>query len=337
LVKDLDPQPSLFLGKVPLIDVRAPVEFAAGHLPGAVNLPLLNDEERAAVGTEYKLTGQEAAVALGHKLVSGENKARKIAAWRSYVTAHPDSVFYCFRGGMRSQISRSWLAAEGPERPLVIGGYKTARTYLSEQLIAISSRMEFVVVAGTTGSGKTQLISALGPHAVNLEGLANHRGSAFGGYCTPQPSQASFENSLAVELLNQRGPAIVEDESRMIGRVSLPGPMFERMKSSETVLIEEPLEERIENIKREYVDFPAKTASPYPVLRSAIQAISKKLGGARTKEILELMDSRRDHEWIARLLKEYYDPLYEDGLRRRSPRIIFKGRRDSCLNFLMHE
>jgi tRNA 2-selenouridine synthase len=334
LAKDAVPHAELFLNEIPFIDVRAPVEFAEGHLPGAVNLPLLNDEERAAVGTVYKNKGQQAAIDLGHSLVSGAAKEGRIAAWRDFARAHPSAIFYCFRGGLRSQISREWLAQSGHDLPLITGGYKAARTFLLLKLHERAAGLDYVVIAGATGGGKTELIRALGDKAIDLEGLANHRGSAFGGNETPQPSQANFENTLAVELMRRTGPVPIEDESRMIGRVSLPASLFDKMREAPVVLVEEPLEARIENIRREYVERPAKRGSPYPGIRAAVHAISRKLGGARAKEVLELLESADDAAWIEKLLKYYYDPLYEAGLKRRAPEILFRGTGKDCLEFM---
>ena len=121
----------IFLNDVPMMDVRAPIEFAQGAFPGVVNLPLMNNEERQKVGTCYKQRGQEAAIALGHSLVSGETKNGRIAAWAAFAKAHPKGVLYCFRGGLRSQITQQWLQSEaGMAYPRVIGGYKAMRTFL---------------------------------------------------------------------------------------------------------------------------------------------------------------------------------------------------------------
>lgn len=331
LVKDVSPLAALFLEKIPLIDVRAPVEFAAGHLPGAVNLPLLDDQERAAVGAEYKLKGPEAAVALGHRLVSGANRERKISAWREFVQKNPKAIFYCFRGGLRSQISREWLRHAGTDRPLMVGGYKAARQFLLESLNSSASALKLVVIAGPTGSGKTSLVASLMERSVDLENLAHHRGSAFGAYADPQPSQVDFENQLSVELMKKTGQVFLEDESRMIGKLTVPAPLFDRLREAPVILIEEPIDVRIENIRREYVDGPSRFGSPYPGLKNSVQAISRKLGGVRTKEILELLEARADKDWIRLLLEYYYDPLYHAGLKRRSPLVLFRGSVRECL------
>jgi tRNA 2-selenouridine synthase len=125
---------SLFFEDTPLIDVRAPVEFATGSLPNSVNLPILNDEERALIGTTYKTQGRETAIQLGHQLISGDVKEQRLQAWRSYIDLHPHAVIYCFRGGLRSQITQQWLKEAGIQRPLITGGYKAVRSFIIETI-----------------------------------------------------------------------------------------------------------------------------------------------------------------------------------------------------------
>ena len=179
----------IFLNDVSMMDVRAPIEFAQGAFPGVVNLPLMNDEERQKVGTCYKQRGQEAAITLGHSLVSGEIKNGRIAAWAAFAKVHPHGVLYCFRGGLRSQITQQWLQSEaGIAYPRVIGGYKAMRTFLLETTQAAAQECDFTVLSGSTGTGKTELIAQL-HHGIDLEGHANHRGSSFGQRITGQPTQ----------------------------------------------------------------------------------------------------------------------------------------------------
>lgn len=348
---DLNPEqlaPLLVKGQT-FIDVRAPMEFKEGHLPGAINLPLLNDEERHRVGLTYKQNGQEAAVKLGHQLIAGPVKEARLNAWRELVASQPEAIFYCFRGGMRSQISRQWLADVGLKQRLVRGGYKASRQFLLETLTQILVRRDFVMVAGPTGSGKTEWIQDAAEFAatLDLEKMAHHRGSAFGGYLEPQPSQANFENELVVALLKteqSRGQILVEDESRMIGRIALPQMMYEKILSSPVVWLDEPREVRAQNICREYV-MNAPGDERFGPLQRAVEAISKRLGGLRTQEVLaDLKLANEEFKlngtfesnpvWIAKLLEYYYDPLYLGSLDRRKVQVLFKGRRDACLDFL---
>lgn len=361
-----------FIRGLPLVDVRAPVEFQQGSLPGAVSLPIMNDEERAAVGTTYKRQGQEAAVRLGHELVSGDVKARRVEAWKSFFAANPEAVFYCFRGGKRSQISQQWLREAGVERPLVIGGYKATRQMLMKELEEFAVRRSVLVVSGPTGSGKTHFLRSLQNYPVlDLEGLAHHRGSAFGSLGVEQPSQIDYENRLAVSILkleDKFSPQIkplIEDESRLIGRISQPASFFVRLRASPVLWLDEPLEVRVDNVYQDYIAETAigealraapRCASEAEILRSqavalfdryarSLQSIHRKLGGLRTQEVqadlekarwdfLENQELSHNKVWIEKLLRYYYDPLYLESLERRQVQILFKGSRPEAAKFL---
>lgn len=251
----------LFVTETPLIDVRAPVEFLQGSLPGSVNFPILNDEERALVGTTYKKQGQEAAIRLGYQIISGPVKQSRLDQWLRFVRRNPRTVLYCFRGGKRSQITQQWLREAGVETPLIVGGYKMVRQFLIDAIDKFSEDKKLLVVTGPTGSGKTKLIHEVRDSypSLDLEAIARHRGSAFGGLPFPQPTQIDFENQLAVSLLKLEnriqydGLLLVEDESRFIGKVYLPASFFARMRSSEVIWLDESFEARVENIFEDYV------------------------------------------------------------------------------------
>ncbi len=239
------------------IDVRAEIEFARGAIPGAVNLPILTTAEREQVGTCYKRQGQEAAVALGHRLVSGTVREQRIARWCAELGAHPDALVYCWRGGMRSGLAAEWIAAEGVPVRLIKGGYKALRQRLLRELEAPQPREPLYVIGGRTGSAKTDLIKAL-PWSVDLEELAHHRGSSFGRRVGATPAQTDFENRLALALLRRRhalpGTALfLEDESRMIGSISVPLDLHQAMKAAPLVIIDAPFESRVEQILRDYI------------------------------------------------------------------------------------
>ncbi len=338
---------SLFLEARPLIDVRAPVEFAQGHLPGAVNLPLLNDEERAEIGTTYKNSGGEVAIARGHELISGEVRQNRIRAWLDFLSKNPGAYFYCYRGGLRSQISRQWTAEAGIERPLIPGGYKAVRNYLTEKIHQLSTESHFLVVCGPTGAGKTKLLQSLKQSSIDLEELANHRGSAFGKRKSAQPSQANFENQLAVTLLrrHQSRCLLVEDESRTIGKIFLPASTFEKMRQSDVIWIDEPMEVRVENILEEYVRKTELGNEVFDSFERALTAISNRLGGLRTQEVSELILTARatylesgdlspNKAWIEKLLTYYYDPLYLSSFERRKPNVAFRGSHQACREYL---
>ena len=222
---------------LPLIDLRAPTEFALGAFPGAVNLPLLTDTERTAVGTRYKECGQQAAIALGHELVSGTTRNARIDAWRGFIAAHPDALLYCWRGGLRSQIAQEWLREGGVEVARVEGGYKALRRACLHAIDEFCATTQLLVIAGRTGCGKTELLNEFDA-IIDLERLVNHRGSAFGSMSTPQPTPIAFENRLAIEMLRAMGHSriIVEDESRTIGRLALPDPLHFAMQAAPLVV-----------------------------------------------------------------------------------------------------
>lgn len=356
---------NIFLENVPFIDVRAPVEFAQGHLPGAVNFPILDDAERALIGTIYKQQGNAAAVQKGFEIVSGAVKEGRVQQWRSFIEAHPQTILYCFRGGQRSRITQGWLRDIGIERPLIVGGYKKARQFLMDELGRASTSRPFLVLSGSTGSGKTKFIRSLETlyPSLDLEKGACHRGSAFGATTEPQPTQVNFENTLSVSLLKleqkflPQQSILVEDESRMIGRVSVPEILFLQMRASPVIWLVEPLDVRVQNIFEDYIlqtaigNLGAEEGSEQRALgvfaqyKKAVLAIQKKLGGLRATEVyadieraesdfVEHRDLKGNTVWIEKLLRYYYDPLYLGSLERRQVQIAFKGSSGEALQFL---
>ena len=332
----------------PLLDVRAPSEFQLGQLPNSFNAPILNDEERAQVGTAYKQHGHDAAVALGHRLVSGETKAMRIAAWQDFCHANPEAFIMCWRGGQRSELAQQWLAEAGLTHKRVPGGFKTLRKTCLQ--ILDDPRKNWWLVSGRTGSAKTVLIQTL-RQSVDLEGLANHRGSAFGRRLTPQPTPVTFENALAVRYL-QHGfeSLIVEDESRTIGRIGLPLAWHAQMQQAPIALVEATLEERVEHIHKEYVQDAlveyAAAKLPETDLQAhyegAVHRIKRRLGGVRvaelTQKIQQAFSHQGDHrDWISYLLREYYDPMYDFQLKRKADRVQFRGSRQEVQAFLMEQ
>ncbi len=328
-----DDHATLLRAATPAIDVRSPGEFARGAVPGAVNLPLLTDDERAQVGICYKAKGQAAAVALGHQLVSGAARRERIARWRDFATENRDAVFYCARGGLRSAIAQEWLAEDGVPRARVHGGFKALRQTCLAVLEQARCR-RLLLVGGRTGTGKTRLVRGV-PHSIDLEGLANHRGSAFGGLPTPQPPPIAFENALAAALLRlpPDAPIALEDEGRNIGRLAIPAPVLDAMRNAPIVLLEIPEPERVENILREYV---LEADRPQERLPAALARIERRLGGARYREIAAQMEAAfaagppaqhpaPHRQWIRALLKHYYDPMYDHQLAGKRERVVLRG------------
>lgn len=346
----------LLLRNTPLLDVRAEIEFKEGSIPQAHNIPILNSEERAAVGTCYKQHGQEAAIVLGHELVTGENKQAKMQKWINWHQQNPNGVLYCFRGGMRSRITQEWLKEAGVHVPKVEGGYKALRHFLLEMLESHISQIDFLVLSGATGSGKTRILKTLKEqHTVlDLEEIANHLGSAFGGIRGEQPTQINFENQLSLELMKikNKGPSkvLVEDESRLVGRRALPISLHNKIKSSPVFVIQVPLQQRVQNIFEDYITLPLKNPSidrsqHFNLLINALSNIQKKLGTERYREIkTDLSDACLDsifhdkHEahqvWIEKLLLSYYDPIYKSSLERNHTHKTQEGDLNSLLKWL---
>ncbi|TFH84969.1 tRNA 2-selenouridine(34) synthase MnmH [Billgrantia azerbaijanica] len=334
-----------------LIDVRAPVEYAQGALPGALNLPLMDDEERRAVGIAYKQRGQQAAIALGETLVSGGIKAARVAAWQRLVADHPEAIIYCFRGGLRSQIAQEWLAAAGVMRPRIRGGWKAMRQALCARIDAAAGQ-PLLVVGGLTGCAKTALIEAL-DNGLDLEGCARHKGSAFGRHPLPAPSQIDFEHAMGHRLLSLPGPLVVEDESRHIGSANVPLTFWHAMQQAPRLRVEMPLDWRLAQIQKDYIDDLWAVhrqqfgdwlgwALMRKQLATALSRLRKRLGGARLARLSRLQAlAFREHErgnpqaheaWLAPLLTEYYDPMYRYQLEKRDPgRFLHVGDWESCL------
>lgn len=351
---------ALFLAGVPLLDTRAPVEFRQGAFPGAVNLPLMTDVERQKVGTCYKQHGQQAAIELGHQLVSGKVKASRIAAWADFARQHPDGYLYCFRGGLRSQITQQWLKSEaGIDYPRITGGYKAMRQFLIETTQVAVRECRFVLVGGLTGTGKTEVIAQL-PNSLDLEGHANHRGSSFGKRATPQPPQIAFENALAIDILRKRaagiGSFVLEDEGRIVGSCSVPLELHQGMQHYPMVWLEDSLAGRTERILRDYVidlcaEFIAEHGEEqgFPLfaarLQQSLDNIIKRLGSERHQRFSAIMQHALAEQertgavdlhraWITGLLNEYYDPMYAFQRQNKASRIEFAGEQAAVVEYL---
>ncbi len=346
------PLQTVLMSGVPLIDVRAEIEFKAGSFPSAVNMPILNDHERERVGICYKHDGPTAAEALGHQLVSGAIRKGRIDSWSEFISHHPDAQLYCFRGGLRSTLAQQWLMDRGIEITKIEGGYKALR----QSLLAVFENLpELVVVAGKTGTGKTDFLNRVS-NKVDLEHRANHRGSAFGKQLTDQPAQIDFENEVALDFLKlTAGPVLIEDESRLIGRINLPLPLQKAMAEAPIVLLEDDIEHRVARINREYLieQYQALEAQSRSVSEAqdaleaifynALSAIKKRLGSERHKSLENLMDVgfqiqktgdfSAHNAWIRVLLEEYYDPMYEYQLSKKQSRIIDAGTQDALLKY----
>lgn len=350
---------SIVLNENHLIDVRAPIEYAKGAFPNSINLPIMNDEERHQVGIKYKEEGNEVATALGHQLVGGPIKEERIAAWQAFMKDHPDALLYCFRGGARSRISQEWLEEAGTPITRLEGGYKAFRNYLLEILNGSTLKATPITLGGHTGSGKTILIKKL-QNAVDLEGIAHHRGSSFGRHIDPQPSQIDFENTLAYRLIQHEAAGyhhlILEDESRNVGKCFINQDLMNYFRSGHMVLVQTTIEERVVNTLEEYVTLSQKAhvdrfgyetgmAAWFDYIHGSMTRVERRLGAERLKDLLHLLTSAYNAqlegasdqvhaEWIHRFLVEYYDPMYSYQMANSTRPILFEGRPDQVLEFL---
>lgn len=303
-------------------DVRSPAEFAQGHIPGAISLPLFSNEERTAVGTVYKQQGQKAAIALGLE-ITGPKLASFVKQASTY-TSEGNAKVYCWRGGMRSA-SMAWLLGfAGLKTATLQKGYKAFRNYVLQEL---ERPRKLVVLGGMTGSGKTAILESLkirGEQVIDLEAIANHRGSTYGKLAIPhpQPSSEHFENVIAA-LLSKTDPSRplwIEDESRLIGTCHIPNGLFNQMQNSPLVVMEIPIEERLQRLKLEYGNLPIE------LLTAATEKIGKQLGGQRKKGAIGALEQGNVGQALEIVLG-YYDHAYMYSLtKRKQPVTRIEGR-----------
>lgn len=294
-----------------VIDARSPSEFALDHIPGAINCPVLDDEERRIVGTLYKQQGAFAARRVGGAMVAANlarhlraNFADKPAAWKPLV--------YCWRGGLRSSSMVGWLRLVGWDAQQLGGGYKRWRRHVIETLERIGPELSLRVICGATGSAKTRVLQALaqrGVQTIDLEGLAGHKGSMLGALPgRDQPSQKAFETELACKLeeMDVRRPVYIEAESRKIGRISLPTALLERMRNSPCFEILATPQSRLAYLLRDY----AYLGDDPEALAQRLEPLYE----AHGKELLARWQAlAREHrlaELFAELAERHYDPLY---------------------------
>ncbi len=294
----------------PIIDVRSPAEFASGHIPSAINMPLLSNDERVIIGTLYKQVSPEAALIEGLKIAGP--KFANFVSQALQLTDKKISI-YCWRGGMRSSFMASLFSLAKLDVTLLEGGYKTFRQHA---LDLFQSSYQLKILGGHTGSGKTEILkelNLLGEQVIDLEGLASHRGSAFGsiGQEKPQPSNEHFENLIASKLfpLDINRPIWIEDESRTIGQCTIPNDFFSQMRTSPLYVIEVPKSDRILRIQKEYAPFG------YQHLVVPTKKLEKRLGNQRMQEALECIEN--NDPYFFSLLLDYYDKAYNEMTKRR--------------------
>jgi tRNA 2-selenouridine synthase len=301
-----------------IFDVRSPGEYKHAHIPGALNMPLFNDEERAIVGTIYKQESREAAIRRGLdffgpkmrsmvELVEGQLKSGTLPADHTILV-------HCWRGGMRSSGVAWLLDLYGFKVHFLSGGYKAYRNWVLQQL---SKDYNFSIIGGNTGSGKTGIIRQLfekGLPVLDLEGLASHKGSAFGNIgMPPQPSQEMFENKMAMSLFHnsEKGGTIwMEDESQRIGDINIPGSLWQHMIHKPVYFLDIPFEKRLDHIVEEYGLLDRER------LVNAIIRIRKRLGGAETQDAIHHLIHDNVRESFKILLR-YYDKFYAKSMQKK--------------------
>ncbi|MCF0051849.1 tRNA 2-selenouridine(34) synthase MnmH [Dyadobacter sp. LJ53] len=297
---------------VPLADVRTPAEFAHGHIPGAFNLPLFSNEERVLVGTTYKQVGREEAILLGFDLTGSKwsgfiKQALEVAPGKK-VAVH------CWRGGMRSGAMAWALSLYGFEVFLIEGGYKSFRRCALE---LFQKPAAFLILGGRTGSGKTKILrelASLGEQVIDLEDLAQHQGSSYGTMNRlVQPTQEQFENNLACQLkdINREKCLWVEDESRNIGKLTIPTPFFNQMSSATLIDINVGLDQRVQALTLEYGPLEKE------FLIACTNRIHKRLGPLQTKQAIAAISEGNMEEFI-RIVLVYYDKTYQKDMAKRS-------------------
>lgn len=302
----------LFMKEQSIIDVRSPEEFRRGHIPGARNIPLFSDSERAIVGTVYKQKSKQAAIDLAYKYVTPKLQWYVDEAIK--ISNNGSLVVYCWRGGMRSKSFTDHLIDNGLYNvSRVIGGYKAYRNYV---LTNFARPYRINVLGGYTGSGKTHILaelSKLGEQVIDLEKLARHKGSAFGGIGQKsQPTTEQFENDLfhQIRIFDSERDIWVEDESHSIGHVVIPLPFFKQIREGKLFFIDISVEERIKLLVDEY------SALDKTQLADAINRISKRLGGLNKQLALSALNDNNFSQ-VARIALQYYDKSYLKGMKDR--------------------
>ena len=304
---------------LPIIDVRSPGEYERAHIPGAVSIPLFDNDERALVGTKYKNAGKDSAVLLGLDLV-GPKLAGFVKQSKKLNPQTKEVLVHCWRGGMRSG-SFAWLLdTAGLTASTLVGGYKA---YRNAVLSAFAEPRSLFILGGKTGSGKTDILKELarqGEQIIDLEGLAHHKGSTYGAIGQlPQPTTEQFENKIFNEwqILDRNRRVWVEDESRNVGSCFVPVLFWQQMRAAPVAFVDVPKAVRVQRLVAEY------TGIDHNLLVEATERISRRLGGKVTKDALDAL-AQNDYATVADLTLDYYDKAYLHGLSQREPATISK-------------
>jgi tRNA 2-selenouridine synthase len=300
---------------LPIVDVRSEGEYQSGHIQQAINIPLLNNQERVLVGTDYKQKGQLEAIKTGFRLVGPRlldiiNEAEKVSLSK-------EMLVHCWRGGMRSNNFCQFVGMAGVKTHALKGGYKAYRQKATE---SFSKPFKLTLLTGCTGSGKSEILRALkakGEQVIDLETLASHKGSAFGGlFMQPQPTTEQFQNNLFEELmlLDSRKPVWVEDESIAIGQIFLPREFWLQMNKSPLVQIQVDREVRVKRLVEEY------GKADRDEFLTIMSKIIKRLGGQHFNRAKEALRNGNMPE-VMRVLLTYYDKAYLNSIEKRKDKV----------------
>jgi tRNA 2-selenouridine synthase len=313
--------------KIPVVDVRTPAEYNQGHIPFASNIPLFSNEERASVGKTYKNAGKNEAIITGLEYAGPKMKGLALKA--KTIASDNKLLVHCWRGGMRSA-SIAWLfETSGLESHTLSGGYKSFRHHVLESL---KGEFPFIVLGGLTGSGKTDILHELlktGEQVLDLEKLASHKGSAFGGLGEKvQNTNEQFENDIFWELkdMDNNRPIWIEDESRTIGKNTLPAGIHNNIRSSPLIFLDVPISERVDRLVKDYAKFPEED------LCRAVEKIRPRLGDQAAREAIGGIKDG-DYSKTANLVLHYYDKTYRYGLNSRAEQMVhhFKDKNSSSI------
>jgi len=317
MIKLEAPEFLLFSRKNQIIDVRSPAEFEAGHIPNAINIPLFSNFERAEVGVTYKQKGRRQALQLGFEFTC--RKLVKLVDQCAKINYHSYLLLHCWRGGMRSE-SFAWLLnLAGLSTAVLKGGYKNYRNYLLQQLADVSN---ILLLGGHTGTGKTEMLHALkakGEQVLDLEKLACHKGSVFGGIGqSPQPTTEQFQNNLFNEIrkFNLSKRIWIENENSVIGKVAIPETFWKNMIKGSIIQVTRPLEDRVKRLVVEYGKLEHRE------IEIAVRKIERKLGNQNMKKAIFELDRGNLHKTVD-LLLNYYDKAYNDSFEKRKKNCLF--------------
>lgn len=306
-MKEILFEESLNLENPLYVDVRSPGEFADDHIPGAVNLPIFDNDERKEVGTLYRMAGRDTAVLRGTEI--GGRRIGEIINRLSDIKDR-EIIIYCARGGMRSGSVASLINSLGISALRIKDGYKSYRRYVNERLSVMKIMPEIFILQGLTGAGKTEILKVL-DNSIDIEGMAGHRSSVFGGIGLEQRSQKFFETELLrrIEELCKSPYVVIEGESRKVGNLHIPDNIFSQMRAGHYIYIDTPLERRISIIREEYNCF-----QEHERIIEIVNSLRGKLGNKKSDMLIDLYNAGRIDEFIEILLLDYYDLLYKHSL-----------------------